>query len=76
VLKDLTCEELITWIDGHNIETLGKQTNKKGKFIKLIQHWLFVTCRWHVQLDVSGVRSVANSAEMSVLSAYSEPLLA
>jgi hypothetical protein len=42
VLKDLTHEELITWIDGCDIKTLGKQTNKKGKFIKLIRHWLFV----------------------------------
>jgi hypothetical protein len=34
-----------------------------------------VTCRWHVLLDVSGVRSVANSTEMVVLSLDPEPLL-
>jgi hypothetical protein len=35
-----------------------------------------VTCRWHVLLDVSWVRSVASSMEMSVLSSDPEPLLA
>jgi hypothetical protein len=34
-----------------------------------------VTCRWHVRLDVSKVRSVANSSQKSVLIADPKPLL-
>jgi hypothetical protein len=34
-----------------------------------------VTCRWHGRLDVSGVWSVANLSETSVLSTDPEPLL-
>jgi hypothetical protein len=36
---------------------------------------LGVTCRWHVRLDVSKVRSVANSSQKSVLIADPKPLL-
>jgi hypothetical protein len=43
------------------------ETTRQSPFI--------VTCRWHVQLDVSWIGSVANSAEMSVLSLDPEPLL-
>jgi hypothetical protein len=35
----------------------------------------FVTCRWHVRLDVSGFGRVADSAEVSVLVTDPEPLL-
>jgi hypothetical protein len=35
-----------------------------------------VTCRWHVRLNVSWGRSVANSTEMMVLCSDSKPLLA
>jgi hypothetical protein len=35
----------------------------------------YVTCRWHVRLDVSGVGSVANLAKVSVLVTDPEPLL-
>jgi hypothetical protein len=35
----------------------------------------FVTCRWHVRLDVSGIGSVAKLLEVSVLSTDPEPLL-
>jgi hypothetical protein len=41
-----------------------------------IVHEVFVTCRWHVRLDVSGVGSVANLSKVSVLIADPEPLLA
>jgi hypothetical protein len=52
---------------------------------RMAHHWLqwlswrygamCVTCRWHVRLDVSKVRSVANSSQKSVLIADPKPLL-
>jgi hypothetical protein len=44
----------------------------------MIEHFNIpnVTCRWHVLLDVSWIRSVANSTEVAVLSSDPEPLLA
>jgi hypothetical protein len=35
----------------------------------------YVTCRWHVRLDVSGIGPVANLLKVSVLSTDPEPLL-
>jgi hypothetical protein len=35
-----------------------------------------VTCRWHVRLDVSWVRAVANSTKVTILCSDPEPLLA
>jgi hypothetical protein len=39
------------------------------------EQWCNVTCRWHVRLDVSKVRSVADSSQKSVLIADPKPLL-
>jgi hypothetical protein len=36
---------------------------------------LCVMCRWHVWLNVSWIRAVANSTEVTVLSSDSQPLL-
>jgi hypothetical protein len=35
-----------------------------------------VTCQWHVWLDVSWIRAVASSTEVSVLGSDPKPLLA